>query len=1686
MPSDYNGNGNTDFACLKYKRDDNNNIVTNSGKPVYERFDLFVKKRNGQYIVNYTENINDETVELIPGDINGDGKKDLIRKVGNNYDFMISNGTGFDIQNFGSFNNMPQTSHIKLADFNGDGKDDILIYDIIKSTFIIVSPPDEDIEIITERGSSNFKIYTYNGQSNPLLYSEKALNYETRVDVANISGSRKANILVKERDFEETGNYGFIYEINEDNEFFDISTNNFIPKGNKGDFNGDGKTDFLYFSNNSWKIKYATGTGFADATILPNLNVSNYDKNMRYLADFDGNGLTDIIEFELYDEIEYENLGFYDFFYNINLHLNFGYSFEKKFVTTTQRRSESNNPHFPPPVYHSVQPSIDVNGDGKQDFIGCYFANGQSTVTTGASTFYPNEKKHLVKSITNGYNNKTQFYYKPLTDPSVYTKGSGANFPVIDFSGAIYVVQNLKTPNGIGYELTTKNYKYEGAKIHTQGKGFLGFSKIRTKNLSTGIVSETEFIYDPTYFNTYPISSKTYYNTTSSLISKNTIINQHIHHFGNKRIFTYPKETESTDYLTNTTVNTVTNIDNNTGNLMRSYTTTDDGNTETLYQNYIKAGAWLPTKPKKIIINKTATGKPTYTRISEFEYFNNGMLKKSITDPNDANHKITTQYRYNKFGNITKKRVSTLNEGTKISSFTYDSKNRFIISKKNPLNFTSYKTYDETTGNVLTQTDINGHTTKFKYDAFGSLVETESPDGVKTNQTTEWNLENNILKGTYTIVSSNGTAPIKTYFDKLGRKIKTESSGFNDNETIISEIEYNRKGQIEKTYEAHFEGSTVIPTVFNYDNFGRQTSIVSIIGTTRYRYNINGNPKKSKIIYPDNSFKTNTINSLGQITKVEDFGGTINYEYNSAGLPTKITVPGSSIVSITYDNYGNKLRITDPDAGTINYTYDAFSNIITQTDANNNTYEMEYDILGRITKKSGPDGTTRYRYDTSTNGKGMLALESFVPTANNSENASKITGSPNSKNYTYDNLSRLSSKTETFEKEEYTYSYNYDSFGRINKVIYPNGFAYNKKYKSNGYLQKISTENGRKIWMAENRNALGQITECSKGNGLTTYRTYDDYHQLESVVTGNIQNFTYNFEKETGNLLNRTDNYGNTENFTYDNLNRLTQINTNGNIFNTVYNNAGNIINKTDAGAYSYNNIKHVHAVTQVIGKTYMPSQKQNTSYTAFNKIAQIDEGSVGIIYNQGGKLNFVYGLDNKRKKTILTKNQHKIKYFFDSYEKTITKDGTITEYCFIPGGAIYKTTNGVGEMLYTYTDHLGSITHVTDNAGNLLAEQSFDAWGRYRNPETWKLLDVNSVANINIREYTNDRGYTGHEMLAEFALINMNGRLYDPVLGRMLSPDNYIQAPDFTQNFNRYSYVMNNPLKYTDPTGNKWWYWVIGDVLSGGMVSATATIAAPLSSNIVYETQKQISPLAVKLDYHIGTNQKGLGFNISFGQIKASPYSNRVHFGYTYYWNNFGDQKGWEKRKGGEAALLDLINFSGTTFSGNSFRDQTLNSISYGPLGGRIIYENDHMFHLADKLLLPHNVPRADCGDAFRTAAVKFEFGAMSIGLNMFTGDPGFELGNEDTYRASEIIDGHDTYVPWGIFDPDKYRAGVLYMEFGNFRIGRNEERIRQYFQNELAHDKLTKGEAKWFRVLDIDPTWYFYFGSGTGNTLW
>jgi RHS repeat-associated protein len=127
----------------------------------------------------------------------------------------------------------------------------------------------------------------------------------------------------------------------------------------------------------------------------------------------------------------------------------------------------------------------------------------------------------------------------------------------------------------------------------------------------------------------------------------------------------------------------------------------------------------------------------------------------------------------------------------------------------------------------------------------------------------------------------------------------------------------------------------------------------------------------------------------------------------------------------------------------------------------------------------------------------------------------------------------------------------------------------------------------------------------------------------------------------------------------------------------------------------------------------------------------------------------------------------------------------------------------------YFHTDHLGSVTAITDETGLVVERLAYDAWGKRR--------FTNGTADVNdtVVGLTTDRGYTEHEELDELGIIHMNGRIYDPYIGRFMSADPTIQAPYELQSHNRYAYVMNNPLLYTDPSGYSWWTRFRGIVIT-------------------------------------------------------------------------------------------------------------------------------------------------------------------------------------------------------------------------------------------------------------------------------
>ncbi|MCJ8271289.1 MAG: RHS repeat-associated core domain-containing protein, partial [Psychrosphaera sp.] len=289
---------------------------------------------------------------------------------------------------------------------------------------------------------------------------------------------------------------------------------------------------------------------------------------------------------------------------------------------------------------------------------------------------------------------------------------------------------------------------------------------------------------------------------------------------------------------------------------------------------------------------------------------------------------------------------------------------------------------------------------------------------------------------------------------------------------------------------------------------------------------------------------------------------------------------------------------------------------------------------------------------------------------------------------------------------------------------------------------------------------------------------------------------------------------------------------------------------------------------------------KRSISYSAFNKPTRI-------VAN--GKLTtFDYDTEHNRYKRVdanANGSEATTTYYIGNVQ-VITKPDGSTQFKRYLGSYAIADSNGVGEqqLSYLHKGHLGSLDAVTNAAGLISERASFDAFGQRRAVDDLNIIvAVYSAPSLQGLLGITNRGFTGQEHIDSANLIHMNGRIYDPTLGRFVQADPVVQAPKNTQNLNRYSYVLNNPLAGTDPSGHtfilsKAIRWVFSKLsYSGGQIvagiasmycgPAVALCAAALS----YENARAHG-------YNRGTAmQAGVYAGISAGvfQMIGSAYAN-------------------------------------------------------------------------------------------------------------------------------------------------------------------------------------------------------------------
>ena len=502
---------------------------------------------------------------------------------------------------------------------------------------------------------------------------------------------------------------------------------------------------------------------------------------------------------------------------------------------------------------------------------------------------------------------------------------------------------------------------------------------------------------------------------------------------------------------------------------------------------------------------------------------------------------------------------------------------------------------------------------------------------------------------------------------------------------------------------------------------------------------------------------------------------------------------------------------------------------------------LSFDISQSETQQTGAtEGVSSWRYDTAQYGRGQLAGATSVLT----------TGLVlYDQGYSYDSLGRGSRTTTTIAGQAHHEQMTYDQYGRLFQVFdaarssasfTDNGIE--RHYNSAGYLSRVTDAAYAAGYPLEvysevlAMNARGQVTRDRLGQGVVRNASYEnDTGLLSNLNAGvgptNYQNLTLTWD-QIGNLTRRTQT-GNSRNlaerFTYDGLNRLHTSTVTGQSAVTVnYDAKGNILSKTGVtGTWQYGgNGAGPHAVTRAGDATYRYDANGNNihgdgrslTYYTFDKPKSIIKGN--------HKVEFEYGPDRSRyyrKDTDTSTNRVTQTYYIGNVEKVSNPDGSQAWKRYLGNVIIEHKRNSAGvevhkKAFYSLKDHLGSLNVLLEKRGSTFVLKDtleFDPWGQ-RRAVNWSLMAQSAIAgqyfhNTSISnalgsaayQSVTSRGFTGHEMLDEVGIIHMNGRIYDPKLGRFLQADSAIDGVSSTQGYNRYSYVHNNPLNAIDPSGH-------------------------------------------------------------------------------------------------------------------------------------------------------------------------------------------------------------------------------------------------------------------------------------------
>jgi RHS repeat-associated protein len=801
----------------------------------------------------------------------------------------------------------------------------------------------------------------------------------------------------------------------------------------------------------------------------------------------------------------------------------------------------------------------------------------------------------------------------------------------------------------------------------------------------------------------------------------------------------------------------------------------------------------------------------------------------------DANGRTTT-FAYDSRGNLIQK-TDPLN---RITSYAYDSMDRVIsetdprqhtttyaydglgrlLSKTDALNHTTIYTYDNN-GNKLTEKDALNHQTSYQYDALNRLTQITYPDntakqytynfrGDKLTETDQsgrvtqyqYNLAGQITQVTYAFGTPEAGTVQYTY-DSLGRR-----------RTVVDErglpsVTYNYDDAFRVTSTVDAVNRT---TSYGYDAADRRTSITdSANHTTQFAYDARN--RQTTVTYPDTTTTAYTYDGVGHRLTMTDQGGKVTtYAYDNAGELTSVTDALNHATQYGYDPSGNLTSITDANNHTTSFQYDSLNRRILRSLPLGQSETKSYDAVGNVSAQTDFNGkTTTFTYDT------LNRLLSKIPDASLGQPTISFTYTPAGKRstmvdatgtntYTYDNRDRLLTKATP----QGTLTYTYDLHGNLLTLKSSNANGASAIYTYNNVNQLTNAGDDRLFshggfssgFIGYGYNTAGLVSNYQYPNGVATNFTYNTLNRLTQVTTSKgsttLSNFTYTLGA-AGNRNNVLELNSRNVAYGYDDTYRLTS----ETITADPASNNG-VVN------YTYDNIGNRTAMTSTLGA--VPGG--TFSYDNNDRLSIDSYDANGNTISSAG-ISYVYDFENR----LLMRGAITMVYDGDGNRVSQTVGGTTTKYLVddlnptgynqvideLVGGVVNRTYmygyNRIDQerlvgstwtpSFYGYDGH-GNVRFLTSTPGVVTDTYQFDAFG-------------NQIASAGATP--NNYLFSGEQFDNNIALYYLRARYYRMPTGRFLTMDPMLgtsccKSRSCLFGGDSYAYASNDPVNRIDPSG--------------------------------------------------------------------------------------------------------------------------------------------------------------------------------------------------------------------------------------------------------------------------------------------